>query len=201
MDPNLPQQPIANKYDYLYVTPPAKRPFGISGDPKQKLLISVLFVGFVLIVLFVGFSVFSSLTKKDYTNYTKLVDQQTEIVRIIDSGLLKARGITAKNYTSTLRASTLSEKNEVTAFLKTNGVKIDEKKLATSKNAANDKVLADAQSAVDYDEKFVALVNKLVVDYQKIIASSVSTATAKPEQALVSGLQTNAEIIANAKSN
>ena len=200
MVPNA-QQQAPNNYDYLFAKPAPQKPFMGGRSSKNKTLLSVVFVVVMLLLVVIGFSVFGALTKKDYSTYKKLIDQQTEIIRIIDSGLTKARGTTAKNYTSTLRTTTQTEKNDTIAFLKTVGSKIDDKKLAGVKNAANDKVIADAQATSDFDERYVALVNKLIIEYQKTITSSVNAATTKAEKALVLVLQSNANIVANVKAN
>lgn len=201
MDPNQlpPQQPVQNQFDYILNAPtPKKTPlaFGTGGNQKQRILVSIIFVVVVLIIVLVGFVIFRSVTKKDYTSYKSAVDQQTEIIRIADLGSTKARTASVKNYASSVRLITTSEKSETVSFLKNSGLKIDEKALALKKDGNNDTLLASAEQANQYDEKLVAILNGLVVTYQKNI-KSLPAATTKSEKALATTLQNNAKVLAN----
>ncbi len=201
MDPNQlpPQQPMQNQYDYILNSQtPTKKPmaFGTGGGQKQRILVSVIFIVVVLIVVMIGFAVFQSATKKDYSGYKTALEQQTEIIRIADLGATKARTASVKNYASSVKSITSSEKADTASFLKSASVKVDEKVLAQKKDESNDKLLATAEQANQYDEKLISILNGLVVAYQKNI-KSLPAATTKSEKALVTTLQNNAKVLAN----
>lgn len=204
MDPQYAPQAPQNQYDFLNSpqTGP-KKPFMTGGNPKQKVLLSVIFIVVVVVILIIAFAVFRSLTAKDYSAYKSLINKQTEIIRIADAGISKARDTSVKNYVSTVGAVTESEKSDTLAFAKIAGVNINEKQLAAAKDADNDKLLADAEKNNQYDQKLVELLNKLVISYQKDVKSAATAATGKKEKALVIKLQNNALVIANtpAKQN
>jgi hypothetical protein len=200
MDPNqYPQQaPPQNQFDYILNSTPQGRKGGFigGGNQKQKILLSVIFVLVVLVIIVVGFSVFKSLTKKDYSAYKTAIEQQTEIIRIADQGVAKARTQSVKNYASTIRSVTTSEKADTASFLKSSKIKVDEKALAAKKDANTDKQLTTAEQANQYDEKLVAILNGLVAEYQKGL-KTFPTATTKSEKALVAKLLYDAKILVN----
>ena len=205
MDPNQlpPQQPMQNQYDYILNSQtPNKKPmaFGTGGGQKQRILVSVIFVVVVLLIVVVGFTVFQAATKKDYSTYKTALEQQTEIVRIAELGANKARTVSVKNYASSIKLITASEKADTASFLKSVNVKVDEKVLALKKDESNDKLLATAEQTNQYDEKLITLLNGLVVAYQKNI-KSLPAATTKAEKALVQTLQNNAKVLTNAPAS
>jgi len=201
MDPNQlpPQQPVQNQYDYILNSQSTnKRPaaFGTGGGQKQRILVSIIFIVVVLIIVIVGFAVFQSATKKDYSGYKTALEQQTEIIRIADLGAAKARTASVKNYASSVKSITSSEKTDTAAFLKGASVKIDEKAIALKRDASNDKLLETAEQAKQYDEKLISILNGLVITYQKN-TKTLPTPTTKAEKALVTTLQNNAKVLAN----
>lgn len=209
MDPNQypqtsqdPQQSTPGRFDYILNAEAPKKAklfgSGNGGNQKQRTLISVIFVLAVVSVAIIGFGVFSSLTKKDYSAYKTLLEKQTEIIRIADLGSVKSRTVSVKNYVASIKSVTVSEKNDTAAFLKAAHVKIDEKALAAKSDANNDKALTTAEHANQYDEKLAEIINTLIIDYQKDIASLGNSVSTKTERALVTTLQTNAKVLANA---
>ncbi|NBU34115.1 hypothetical protein EB118_03830 [bacterium] len=195
MDPqqNLPLQP--NQYDFLNSQPAKnKSPFS-GGSQKQKTLIFILFLLFVTTVIVTALVVFRQITKKDYSLYKQLLQQQTEIIRIADAGTTKAKDISVKNYSATLATVTKSEKNDTLAYLNLANVKINTKILDATKDANNDKLLSSAEANNQYDAKLTELLNSLVSAYQKDINSASVSSASKTEKALVIKLQNNAKIL------
>ena len=167
------------------------------GGPKDRKLISVVFVLVVIVLVVIAYSVFQNLTGKNYSSYLSLVAKQTELARIADIGANKARTGSVKNYAATIRAISQSEKAETIAFLKKKNQKITEKALLASKDTATDKSLALAEQTSNYDEKFISTINSLVLEYQKSVKSLPTTGLTKSEKKLVLDLQTDAKVIAN----
>ncbi len=198
MDPQYAPTPPQNNYDFLNTQPNAKKPFGGGRNPKQNLLVSVIFIVVVLVVLVIAFIVFRSLTKKDYSVYKSLVTQQTEIARIAGMGIAKARDSSVKSYAATIYSVTQSEKNDTLAFAKLAGLKISDKELATSAGTNNDSQLTAAEASNQYDQKLTDILDKLIIAYQKDVQTLTAGANSKSEKAIVVKLQNNAKVIANA---
>lgn len=199
MDPQYAPTPPQNQFDFLNAQPTSpKKPFLSAQNPKQKILISALFVLAVLIISVVVLIVFRSLTKKDYSAYKSLVNQQNEIVRIANLGTSKVRDASVKNYAATISAVTVTEKNDTLTFAKKVGVKFNEKELEAAKDANNDKILSAAETNNQYDQKLVEVLQTLITKYQKDIQSVAAKVTTKAEKTVVAKLQSNAKIIANA---
>ena len=191
-------QPPQNQYDFLNVQPTRqKNPLFGGNNPKQRMLISILFVLGVLFAVIIAIVVFRSLTAKDYTSYKNLVLKQTEIIRIAELGSSQARDVTTKNYAATIKSVTQSEKNDTLAFASKVGLTIQDKQLAISKDEANDKTLAAAESSNQFDQTFTTLINKLVADYHSEIKIAASGVDTKTEKAVVTTLQNNAAVIIN----
>jgi len=199
MDPSYQPPAQQNPYDFLNNQPSnQRRQLFTSNNPKQKMLVSILFVAGVIFLLVVVLVVFRSLTKKDYSVYNTMLKKQTEIIRLANTGSTKARDSSVKNYTATIYQVTTSEKTSTLAFVKKNGVKVNEKALDAAKDANNDKALTAAESANQYDQKLSELLNSLIISYQKDIQASAQKVSTKSEKTLVTTLQNNAKIIANA---
>ncbi len=197
MDPNT-QTPTPNPYDFLNSTPsPAKRTF-LGGGPKDRKLMSVLFVLGVIVLVFIAFSVFQNLTGKNYSTYITLAAKQTELVRIADIGATKARTSIAKNYAATIRQTTQSERAQTLAFLKKKNQKVTEKELTIKKDTATDKSLTAAEQTSTYDEKLINTINTLLLDYQKTVRSLPTTGLTTSEKKLITNLQTDANILVKA---
>ena len=197
MDPNK-QAPAPNPYDFLNATQAQPKRNFLGGGPKDRKLMSVLFVLGVIVIVFIAFSVFQNLTGKNYATYVSLAAKQTEIARIADIGVTKARTNSAKNYAATIRQTSQSERAQTLAFLKKKNQKVTEKELAIQKNSATDKSLTTAEQTSTYDEKFISTINTLLIDYQKSVKSLPSTGLTASEKILVTNLKTDATVLANA---
>jgi hypothetical protein len=190
---NAPQLP--GPYDFLNASPAPKRGILGGGGPKNKLLVSVIFVTAVLTFVVIGIAVFSALTSKDYTAYTNMLKTQYEIVRVTDLGLASARTPEAKNFVATIHYVTETQKASTLETLKKAGIKVNDKQLALAKDAANDKALDTAEQANRYDEKLTELVNQLLVTYQKQAKEASALATTSSEKALFESIQKNLNTI------
>ena len=193
MDPHAP-----NPYDYI-LNPPSNSSKPAAFNPKNKLLFSVLFVVGVLVLVVIVISIFSALTKKDYSSYISLAGKQTEIVRVADLGLTKARSTDTKNYIATIRQTIQSEKNETVKFLVKNKRKVNEKQLLLARNSETDKALAAAENSSTYDETLIRTINQLVTSYQKSAKDATKSPSGPSEKALATRIRSDTAILSNAK--
>lgn len=197
---NYPQQQLPNQYDFLNQSPQRKSTFLGGGGPKNKTLVSVIFVAVVLLVVGIAISVFNSLGKKDYTPYLTLAKTQTELIRITDLGQKNAKQAETRQYAATIFSNITTEK---TATVTTLGkfIKLEEKILIAAEDEDNDKALESAQQSNRYDEKLTEIINGLLVAYQKQIKQASPLATTKQEKSLFETLQKNFDVIAKTTAN
>ena len=196
--PQMPTQDVANKYDYILNAPTNKKRLLIPGGQNKTLAMVIFVVGFffVLMILFV---VFNSLTKKDYGAYIKLAQKQSEIIRVADIGVDKARSADSKYYVRTIREVTASEQADTLAYLKKSGNSVNAKQLVLLKDPATDKKLTTAEQTSTYDETLLSTINSLVIDYEKSAKSATASASGPTEKSLAATLNSNAKVLLNAK--
>jgi len=188
------QQPQgSNPYDFILnpSAPPKKGPFNGS---KHTKLISVAFIGIILVVVMIGISVITSLGNKNYNSLLELAQRQTEIVRIADLGLANARDPSTVTYVSTLRNVTLSEKTSTLAFLAKKKFKVNDKQLALKKDASIDKDLTSAKQDNNYDAVLLEKLDGLVTSYQKA-EKTLGNSESASEKTLVTTLTDNAKVL------
>ena len=199
MGPQNTQPPTPNPYDFLNAPTGPKRTLFGSGGPKNKVLVSVVFVLVVLLLVVVGFSFITSLGKKDYSAYNTLLKTQYELVRITELGTNKARTAEVRQFAATVQYATITERDAVVTLLTNAEQEVLVKQLAQNKDAANDKALAAAEQANRYDEEVLKIMNTLLSGYYKQIKDIAPSASTKSEKALVTQLQTNAKVVSDSR--
>lgn len=200
MGPQNTQPPTPNPYDFLNAPSGPKRTLFGTGGPKNKVLISVVFVLVVLLLVVVGFSFITSLGKKDYSAYNTLLKTQYELVRITELGTNKARTAEVRQFAATVQYATITEREAVVTLLTKAEQEVLVKQLAQAKDAANDKALATAEQANRYDEEVLKIMNSLLTSYYKQIKEIAPSASTKSEKALVTQLQANAKVVSDARN-
>jgi hypothetical protein len=199
MGPQNTQTPTPNPYDFLNAPTGPKRTLFGTGGPKNKVLVSVVFVLVVLLLVVIGFSFISSLGKKDYSAYNTLLKTQYELVRITELGTDKARTAEVRQFAATVQYTTITERDAVVTLLTKANQEVLVKQLAQGKDTTNDKALAAAEQANRYDEEVLKIMNTLLSSYYKQIKDVALSASTKSEKALVAQLQTNAKVVSDSR--
>lgn len=99
-------------------------------------------------------AVLGSSSKNSRLELTAIAKQQTELIRVANIGVSKARDPNVKNLALTTSVSLESSYNELLAAYKKNGIKFSKDDLAGSKNAATDTLLTNADQANNFDAVF-----------------------------------------------
>ncbi len=198
MQPNAPAPP-PNQYDYILNQPAAPKRPSMLGGTNGSPIVKVVFVLIILTAAIAVFSVYTNLTKKDYSPVLNLAERQAEIVRVADLGLLSARDPNTLNYVASIRNITASENNDTVAFLKKHNLKVTPAKLALKKDTSIDKALATAKQDNTYDGVLIGKLNGLVYDYQKATKNVSGTNDTRSEKTLFATLYANSRIVDNVK--
>lgn len=156
----------ANPYDFITTPGASTKKSLFEGMSKLRM---VGLAAAVLVVLFGGLSLFSGgdSLKKDYTT---LLQQQAEILRITDAGLKTARSTAGKNFAMTTKESIYSQQIALTKQAASSAkVKLKPKVLAAGKSADTDKKLTSADQNNQYDEVLVTVLKDNLKQYQQTL--------------------------------
>jgi len=182
-------------------TPPSGQPnsfdfiMGSGNQPKRNLLAGgsqkqriITVVGLAVVVLIIGFVVFSLIAGSGKGNTEALVDiakQQTELIRIAGVGQTKARGNDARALASTTKLALITDQKELLDHLSKNGRKVDEKELVLGKNTKADEMLTAAEQSGRFDEIFVSELQKQLTTYRQAMKQAYDGSTNKTARALL----------------
>lgn len=158
---------------YEFILNPTKQPKKSllpSGNSKQQRIILAAGGAIILLMLiFVVMSLLSSAGSALKQDWLKVVQQQTEIIRVSDVGVQKARDKDAKNLAVTTKLSVESSLLELKGFAEKAGADIDDKQLALGRDAQTDSTLTQAEQTNQFDTVFVITMQKLLRDYQQTV--------------------------------
>ena len=193
--PPAPQQ--HPDYDFIMSAQKQQQKFGGGSpglqDPRKRMIISVAFVVGVLLIVFVGFSIITSVGGTDADDLKRLAAQQTEISRIADEGLKEASIPDTLNQVTTLKSIIDSDLRDTLGYLSRNGVTPTPVELASAKSSAVDEALASAATRNNYDDELIDQLNTLITAYKLQLNSALNTTTssAPNRQNLLNGAATN----------
>lgn len=185
-----------NPYDFITNpgTPSKKSLFG-GGGPKLFPLLALAAI--VLVVILLGLSVLGGGSlKKDYTT---LLQQQTEILRVSDAGIKEVHGTAAKNFAITTKEFIFSQQNIFTKQAASSAkVKVKAKDLAKGKNADTDKKLTTGRQANKYDETLVAILKDDLKQYQQTLKKIYDQTNKKADKTALDEAYAAAQILIDA---
>lgn len=178
-----------NPYDFITNAPTKpKKSLLPGGNSKTGRLILVGVAGVVLLLLFViVVSLLSSGSAATRADYSTLMQQQTELVRIIDTGLSKARLPDTKNLAITTKLTLSSQQSALLAAAKNAGASTDPKSLAAGKDTKTDQTLESAEQTNQFDEVFTAQLVEHLQAYQKQLKKLYDATEDNPTKAKLSG--------------
>ncbi len=169
-----------NPYDFI--TNPASQPKKKLFPGGNSLTSRLIFIGGGVVILFlIGMLVISLLNsgaKSLKNEYTSLVLQQAELIRVSDIGVEKARQSKAKNLAITTRLSLTSQQPDLLALAKKAGAPTEPKILATGADAKTDTLLTTADQSNQFDEEFTKFIYASLLKYQQSL-KNVYDATSK----------------------
>lgn len=179
-----PIQPLpAQNNPYDFITNPSKpaRKSLLPGGKMGRIIIVGAGAAIIIMVGVIVAAVISSSGADLKTDYLSLAQQQTELIRVSDIGVTKARQTNAKNLAITTQYSLSSQQQEILALAKKAGAATDAKTLAAGKDDKTDALLTSADQANQFDDVFAktlkALLQKYRLTLKKIYDATDSTST------------------------
>jgi hypothetical protein len=186
-------QPDNNQYDFI-LDPAQKKPAGPSFlmDPKKKIIASVIFVMTVIILIIIGFSVFSSLSKKNNSALVDVYAYQTEIARVTGLGIDGAVDPALKIQTSTFNSFISTDLKNTTDFLAKSGKKTTKLEAASKLDSKLEANLKAATTRNSFDEEFKSALEKTSTSYKLALKEALDSTGSESEKKM---LQTAADNI------
>lgn len=205
MNPNLappappPMQPVTpahNPYDFItQPTQPPKKKLLPNGSKKARLLI-VLFGLFLLgLVAIIIMSLLNSGAKGARSDYVSLLQQQTELIRVSNIGITKARQAETKNLAITTNYSLTSEQAALIQLAKKTGAKTDIATLGLGKNTQTDSLLNSASQTNQFDSVFVTTLQAGLKKYQATLKKIYDESGSKASKAILTKDYDNASVL------
>lgn len=166
-----PYQPVTSGYDpYDFINNPTsprkKRLLPGGNSNRSRLIIAAVFTLVLILLALVAAIVISSGGSGIKTDYTSLLQQQTEIIRISDIGVSKATQAEAKNIAITTQLSLTSQQPKTRELAKKAGLKIDAKTLALGKDTKTDALLTTAEQTNQFDSVLIKTLQSELKKYQ-----------------------------------
>lgn len=189
-----------NNYDFILNPPPKKKKSLIpKGETaKQRILIAAAGGGLLLIVIVLGISVlFGGKTNADAL--IDLAQRQTEIIRVSELGLQKAKAPEARNLAINSKLTVQTSTNLTLDRLKKLGQKASEKTLALKKNANTDQTLTDAGLNNKFDSTFVKTLRSLLTDYRLTVKKLYDTTSSQTEKQFLAASFDGVTLLINQK--
>lgn len=177
-----------SNYDFIMNPEKPKRRslFPIGGSSKQRLLMLVAGILALLIILVLFFSMFLG-GQNNSDKLLSLAQEQTEVIRVSDIGVNKARESKAKNLAAATKLAVQTDHNATVERLKKLGKKAEAKTLSATKNTQTDQKLDTAAINSKFDETFVQTLQEMLVKYRTNVKSLYdSTGSSTEKQFLAS---------------
>ena len=182
-----------NQFDFI-LDPTQKKTAGPSflQDPKKRIVVSVLFVLSFLILIIIGFSVFSSLSKKNNSALVDVYAYQTEIARITKLGLVSVVEPSLKIKTSTLNTFIASDLANSTSFLAKSGKKVTKLETDSRLDPKLEKNFEAAKTRNTFDDELMSAIESTSTSYKLVLKKALDSASSQTEKEF---LQTAADNI------
>jgi hypothetical protein len=185
-------QPDNNQFDFI-LDPTQKKAGGpsILMDPKKKILVSVMFVLTVIILLIIGFSVFTSLSKKNNSALVDVYAYQTEIARVTGLGIAGAVDPAVKIQTSTINSFISSDLKNTTDFLAKSGKKTTKLEAASKLDSKLETNLKAATTRNSFDAEFKSVLEKTSASYKIALKKALDNAGSQSEKKMLQAAADN----------
>ena len=172
------------QFDFIMNPEQQHRSSGGGSSFAVKLLV---IVGALFVVMILAVVVMNLLGGGGGTNKTALLSvaqDQTEIIRLADSGLESSVGQANKNFAVNLKLATSTQKTDLLTYMDSKGIKPKDKDLGLKQSASNDTVLANAKSSSTFDSAFKSVMRENLLTYQKDLNAAYGDADQAGQQVL-----------------
>ena len=189
-----------NNYDFIF-NPPAKKKKGLlpgSNTPKERLLMAAVGGGVLLIILLLVIGMLFS-GKSSTEALLDIAQRQTEIIRVSDLGLKKAKTSDARNLAINTKLTVQTSANFTLDRLEKLGEKIKPKTLALKTNTQTDQVLTNAGLNNKFDSTFVETLRSILTEYRQAVKKLYDTTSSQTEKQILAASFEGVTLLINQK--
>lgn len=190
MDSNLPQPVNQNPYDFIMSSgqPPQKgrSPIKAGGGQLQRIIFVVAGALFLIIIVIVAFSVLSGGGKASVTSLKSLAADQTELIRVADLGVTKAKSTNARQLAATTSLSLKTMHQRTVKLLSQKGEEITPQEKNSKKDTKTDTALTAAEQNNRYDETLITYLTNALTNYQTALKTAYDTSSEANDRAVLS---------------
>lgn len=174
----------------------------VTAPLKTRIIVVAVGGLILLLILWIGIALLTSSAGGNVQNFTTLVQEQTELMRISQDPVNNATLQPTQNFAETTELSVTSDQQAFLAHLKALGSEPSKQILAAKQSSASDAQLAAAKQAGTYDQTYVAITQKSLTTYATGLQQAFqSTSNPKERQLLKSAYQHAQLLIALSKQN
>ena len=204
MEPNQDQNTTP---DYSFLSQDEQQKGGLlqklsggSNNNKTRLLVVVSIGGVVLVLLALLIALVFGGGADLKQNMIAIAQRQQEIIRISDEGRNNARNQEARTIASTTKASISSSQQRVVSNVSSKGQQLRQADLNLRTNPQTTSDLEQAQQANRFDEVFLEILRRDLVDYLSVIDIAAGQARGADSD-LLQQLGQEAQLLINAIDN
>lgn len=180
-------QPQQNQYDFILDPKNNSKGPQLLQNPKNKIIVSVIFVMVVLIIIIIGINIITSIGKQSNDDILEVYAYQTEIIRVSELGLDSINDPTLRGQVATLSSFIKTDSSNTRSFLSKNGVELKPELVASKKNTSLDEELERASAINRFDEIFSKELDELIASYKSSLRLSAQAgSTPARENVIVS---------------
>lgn len=162
-----------NQYDFILNKQQPQRSFN-GGSKKARIILVVAGIIIFIILAVIANKILNAGDSAQTQRLTDVAKAETELIRVSTLGITTAKDRDTIAFASTVKLSVQSSQNQTKKLLEKRGInsKKFSKLMPTSKNSKTDTQLIDAGRNNRYDETFMAILDKELIDYQKLLKAA-----------------------------
>jgi hypothetical protein len=190
-------QPNQNNYDFI-LNPQQNSSRGPSflQDPKQRMIVSVLFVLVVITLVIVVFSAITSIGRQDNSDLRSLAAQQSSLVALSAYGVETSSSLSTRTESITLQTLLTSDLSATQTYLAQNGITLNSDQLA-GLDADVETALTNAQVENRFEQTYNQLLNDQLTNYRAALQAAINNTSGPNREQLLNTAATNIIVFDN----
>lgn len=187
--PPMQQMPQSNPYKFITNPAQQQKPkLSLPGGKNDKLMrVVVILVGIVILISLImfGMNLLGSSKQKNINQLVTVAQKQTELIRVTEIGIKKAKTKEAKDLAMTTKLTLISQQSVLSDAVKKAGSKLDSKVLVLGKDSKTDQLLTQAEQSNNFDKVFLEKLKSELTEYAQSVKNAYDTTTStKTKEAL-----------------
>jgi len=200
MQPGQAPSPHQNPYGFILDNKKPKKKNLLAGGSLKKRIMIVTGGGLILMIAVI---LFASLLGGggNLDSMIGLAQEQNELIRVADIGVIKGRGSTARNLAQTATGSLNTTQAQTLEYLKKQGTKLDIKALSLKKNSTTDQQLNAAALNNTFDDAFIKIMQEELKTYQTNVKKAYDSTSSKTQKSILADSYNGVNVLLSAQSN